>query len=162
MSTSITINGNTYEMNMVEITEEQFNILNEEGCESETWRELEEELMGDSLINGLTFSSDGANFSIYVNGEPLDISRVHVIYPTRVIDSQVDATEKTYQVVTEKYSKNARFHLEIHGEFNPKDLVFTLDRQALPDGSIQSVINPYYADQDFVFDESWSGNEETS
>lgn len=165
MSTSITINGNTYEMNMVEISEEQFNILNEEGCESETWRELEEELMGDSLINGFTYSDNGPHFSVYVKNKRLeDFSKVLVSgyregYENSA-STQIKPTEKTYHLVYEKYCKKARFHLELSGKFNPANLELSFEYQNLPDGGKRSVVWLSHAPLDFEFIESWTDSEE--
>lgn len=163
---TISVDGDIYEMNMIQITTDQFKVLTEgKGRDSDVWYELEEELMSDALINGFTYSEDGPNFSIFVDGnEQPGIKNIPVDANVEGSKSspitQLDTKENIYYLIVEKYSKRARFHLEIEDEFNPANLRLIVDNQELPDGSIQSVVSPYYDDLEFEFDESWPGCEE--
>jgi len=166
MMQTIVVEGDLYEMNMVQITENQFKVLTAGvGRDADFWEELEEELMSDALISGFTYSEEGPNFRVYVNGQEYpdinDISvSTYVEGQENVLGSQAKQMEKTYHLIVEKFSKRAQIHLEIEGEFYSEKLGVAVDTQELPDGSIQSVLSPYYMDLDFEFDESWTGCEE--
>ena len=152
---TISVEGDLYEMNMVQITEDQFKELTEgAGRESNFWNALEEELLGDALINGFTYSEDGPNFRIYVDDQeylgvidiPISDSVQGQDNPSR---SQARPSDKTYHLVVEKFAMKARLEVVV-------------DNQEFPDGSIQSVLSLFYGAQDFdfSFEKSWAGCDE--
>ena len=165
---TISVEGDLYEMNMVQITEDQFKELTEgAGRESNFWNTLEEELLGDSLINGFTYSEDGPNFRVYVDDQeypgvidiPVSDSVQGQDSPPR---SQAKPSDKTYHLVVEKFAMKAQLQLDIKEEFDPARLEVVVDNQEFPDGSIQSVLSLFYGAQDFdfSFEKSWTGCDE--
>ena len=165
---TISVEGDLYEMNMVQITEDQFKELTEgAGRESNFWNALEEELLGDALINGFTYSEDGPNFRIYVDDQeylgvidiPISDSVQGQDNPSR---SQARPSDKTYHLVVEKFAMKAQLQLDTKEEFDPARLEVVVDNQEFPDGSIQSVLSLFYGAQDFdfSFEKSWAGCDE--
>lgn len=74
---TIFIRGTVEDLNLIQITENQFKILNKDEYDDiryELEEKLEEELMSDSLINGFSYSEDGPDFDIYLddNEEPIE------------------------------------------------------------------------------------------
>ena len=146
---------------MLQITENQFKILNKDEDDNDIRYELEEELMGDSLINGFSYSEDGPDFDIYLddNEEPIETGGILIDTSPEGIEYSVGIKtkpkKKTYWMIGDSYSSNAEFYLKINGEFNLEKLTLSFDYCRLPDGSVRSVVTPHYDHQCFDIDGSY-------
>ena len=158
---TIFIRGTVEELNMLQITENQFKILNKDEDDNDIRYELEEELMGDSLINGFSYSEDGPDFDIYLddNEEPIETGGILIDTSPEGIEYSVciktKPKKKTYWMIGDSYSSNAEFYLKINGEFNLEKLTLSFDYCRLPDGSVRSVVTPHYDHQCFDIDGSY-------
>ena len=158
---TIFIRGTVEELNMLQITENQFKILNKDEDDNDIRYELEEELMGDSLINGFSYSEDGPDFDIYLddNEEPIETGGILIDTSPEGIEYSVGIKtkpkKKTYWMIGDSYSSNAEFYLKINGEFNLEKLTLSFDYCRLPDGSVRSVVTPHYDNQHFDIDGSY-------
>ena len=162
---TIFIRGTVEELNMIQITENQFKILNKDEDDDIRY-ELEEELMGDSLINGFSYSEDGPDFDIYLddNEEPIETGGILIDTSPEGIEYSVciktKPKKKTYWMIGDSYSRKAGFYLKINGEFNLEKLTLGFDYCRLPDGSVRSVVTPYYDGQYFDIDGSYMSNKD--
>ena len=128
---TIFIHGSVEELNMIQITENQFKILNKDEDDDiryELKQKLEEELMSESLINGFSYSEDGPGFHIYLddNEEPIETGGILIDASPEGIEYSVGIKtkpkKKTYWMIGDSYSSKAGFYLKINGEFNFKVL----------------------------------------
>ena len=146
---------------MLQITENQFKILNKDEDDNDIRYELEEELMGDSLINGFSYSEDGPDFDIYLddNEEPIETGGILIDTSPEGIEYSVGIKtkpkKKTYWMIGDSYSRKAEFYLKINDEFNLEKLTLSFDYCRLPDGSVRSVVTPHYDHQCFDIDGSY-------
>ena len=151
MSQTITVNGSMYEFNSIELSDEDLQrVLEAKDSDDDMWEELEDihdELMGDSIINGFTFSI----------GDP----KPQVIVGSNEIDVECESTEsekptepvslKTNYLVFEQWSKGGSIELEIEDEFEPEDFYFSIDSAKLPSGEVRKVLDVCYSDDEFEF-----------
>ena len=166
---TIFIHGSVEELNMIQITENQFKILNKDEDDDiryELKQKLEEELMSESLINGFSYSEDGPGFHIYLddNEEPIETGGILIDASPEGIEYSVGIKtkpkKKTYWMIGDSYSRKARFYLKINDEFNLEKLTLSFDYCRLPDGSVRSVVIPYYDDQYFDIDGSYMSDKD--
>lgn len=161
---TIFIRGTVEDLNLIQITENQFKILNKDEYDDiryELEEKLEEELMSDSLINGFSYSEDGPDFDIYLddNEEPIETGGILIDTSPEGIEYSVSIKtkpkKKTYWMIRDSYSRKAGFYLKINGEFNLEKLTLSFDYCRLPDGSVRSVVTPEYDNQYFDIDGSY-------
>jgi hypothetical protein len=129
---------------------------------TEFWGELvEDNLMGSPLISGFTYDESGPNLDIEVDGEDLTATEVlNLPVPnfekaalSRVVTSKLKPEDDTYTLFIESWDRGS-FTLEMEAEYDPSKLSLYIENQILPDGSIESVVNPSYEGGDFEFDGS--------
>ena len=158
---TILINGEMYEMNMIEVSEETIEqLIKARDSDDYLWDDLEEvhdEIMGDSLINGFTFNHDHVNFKIYVDGEShpeLGKTFIKSLKDTDSISSNVTANTAHF-LVYEQWSDDGSISLSLdEDDFDLDNLDLSIERESLPDGIIRRVVDPYYDSEDFEFEGS--------
>lgn len=126
------------------------------------WDELvENNLLVDNRINGFTYDESGPKLDIEVDGEDLTATEVlnlpvhnfELAALSRVVTSKVKPEDDTYNIFIESWDRGS-YTLEMEAEYDPSKLSLYIENQILPDGSIESVVNPSYEGGDFEFDGS--------
>ncbi len=156
---TIQINGEMYEMNMIKVSEETIEqLIKARDSEDDFWESLEEvhdEIMGDSLINGFTFTNDHVNFKIYVDGEShpeLGKTFIKSLKDTDSISVRVGDNTAHY-LVYEQWSSNGSVSLSLdEDDFDWDNLDLSIEAESLPDGVLRRVVDPYYDGEDFEFE----------
>ena len=153
MKTTIKIFGDMYEVNVIEIQEETIERLIEaRDGDNEFWdgiEDIEEEIMGDSLINGFTVVN-GANFNVEVDG----VDQPEII-------QKFDEALKNYApycmdwdpanyLVFEKWSTGS-VDFSVSGDFDETALELDLEDQILPDQAMRTIVTPSYDGEEFTF-----------
>jgi hypothetical protein len=103
----------------------------------------------------------GPNLDIEVDGEDFTATEVlNLPVPnfekaalSRVVTSKLKPEDDTYTLFIESWDRGS-FTLEMEAEYDPSKLSLYIENQILPDGSIESVVNPSYEGGDFEFDGS--------
>ena len=90
--------------------------------------------------------------SIETGGILIDTSPEGIEYSVGI---KTKPKKKTYWMIGDSYSRKAEFYLKINDEFNLEKLTLSFDYCRLPDGSVRSVVIPYYDDQYFDIDGSY-------
>ena len=173
--TDIFISGDMYECMYLTITESQFNELasigkdeNEEGLvldDSEAWCELEDEIMGDSVINGFTFNDSYANFIVTVGSEEQPALIGNFIRSNAPLFSNASVKSpitqpKSFYLILEKWSKRGVKSVTIQSAFDRDSLSLSVDDCVLPTGEQRLVADLCYGYDDFEFSWSQTSNEE--
>ena len=124
------------------------------------WDDLvEDNLMESPLICGFTYDESGPDLEIEVDGEDLtDTEVLNLPVPnfeeaalSRVVTSKVKLEDDTYTLFIESWDRGS-YTLKMEAEYDPSKLSLYIENQILPDGSIESVVNPSYEGGDFEFD----------
>lgn len=173
--TDIFISGDMYECMYLTITESQFNELatigkdeNEEGLvldDSEAWSELEDDIMGDSVINGFTFNNSYANFIVTVGSEEQPALIGNFIRSNAPLFSNAGVKSlttqpKSFYLILEKWSKRGVKSVTIESAFDQDSLSLSVDDCVLPTGEQRLVADLSYGNDDFEFSWSQTSNEE--
>jgi hypothetical protein len=173
--TEISISGDMYECMFLNISKDQFEELASIGGadgdddlildDSEAWMELEDEIMGDSKINGFVFDASSANFSITVGSEQQVKFVEDFIKENSPIFSespQANSKNKTksYYLILEKWSKRGQKSVTINSNFDASQLNLSVDDCVLPTGKTRVVADLSYGVEDLEFDQSFTTNEE--
>ena len=146
----------------IELTQEQFEDLAENGEDADDWGELEEEICDDSLINGYSFELDRVNFSVSVGSTDRTDLAIKFLAETMQSVSESDVSSEgfdSHYLVFEKRSGSGVQTIEIDADFDPVLLDFMIDELEMPDGSFRKVINVTYDGDDFEFQSSWTKSE---
>ena len=126
------------------------------------WDELvENNLMGIYRIKGFTYDESGPDLYIDVDGEDLTATEVlNLPVPnfekatmSRVVTTKVKPEDDTYTIFFESWDKGS-YTIEMEEEYDPTKLSLYIENETLPNGSIQSVVNPAYEGGDFEFNGS--------
>jgi hypothetical protein len=155
----IEVQGRTYEANVIDLSVDELNSLLSAHANGDVWvgnEELEEQLLGDSVINGYLLDQNGPHFELEVDGVVVSLAQ-----PSSNLSSDVPPTMVigASQLVLEKWSSNASSTFEISGEFQSDLLVFMTEALALPTGDKRVVTTPYYAGDLFDFQGSSTDQE---
>jgi hypothetical protein len=173
--TEISISGDMYECMFLNISKDQFKELasigNSDGDDdllledSEAWMELEDEIMGDSKINGFTFDGSGANFNVTVGSEQQikfveDFIKENspILNESPSVNSK--SKTKSYYLIFEKWSKRGQKSVTIKSKFDASQLNLNIDDCVLPTGKNRVVADLSYGVEDLNFDQSFTTNEE--
>jgi hypothetical protein len=173
--TEISISGDMYECMFLSISKDQFKELasigNSDGDDdllledSEAWMELEDEIMGDSKINGFTFDGSGANFNVTVGSEQQikfveDFIKENspILNESPLVNSK--SKTKSYYLILEKWSKRGQKSVTIKSKFDASQLNLNVDDCVLPTGKNRVVADLSYGVEDLNFEQSFTTNEE--
>ena len=173
--TEISISGDMYECMFLNISKDQFEELASIGDadgdddlildDSEAWMELEDEIMGDSKINGFTFDGSGANFNVTVGSEQQikfveDFIKENspILNESPSVNSK--SKTKSYYLIFEKWSKRGQKSVTIKSKFDASQLNLNIDDCVLPTGKNRVVADLSYGVEDLNFDQSFTTNEE--
>lgn len=157
--TVIITEGHMYETMFIELTKEQFDDISKNGKEADSWAEVEEEIYGDSRINGYTFDKERVNFTVDVNGEDhIDLAMAFLEEAKKsmpYIESLPKKKGARY-LVFEKWCRGGFRRLEIDDDFDPAELGFSIDGLEMPDGTYRAVIEVNYRGDYLDFESSWT------
>lgn len=159
-SKTIEISGYTYETNVIDLTDEEFESLVNAIEEGDVWsgnEELEERLRDDSIINGYKIKEGSPHFEINVDGEKVDLNDLGVDFSD--VDEPTPAL-KSHQLVFEKWCKKSTDTFDLSEEFDLSKLELYTDNYTLPTGAKRLVATPYYDGDSFEFQGSWTEAEE--
>ena len=167
----ITISGDMYECNWIEITPDQFRLLrdaNEEGGIEDLFEEdyeLHDNIFGDSVINGFTFEPEYANFQVHVD----DVSQSALVgeflkrnQDAKKSNAPLKSTgkAKSYYLIFEKWCRRGVYSAVINEKFDPVQLELSVEDCVLPNGTVSQVANLSYEGYDFEFGDSWTSSQE--
>ena len=151
MSQTITVSGTMYEFNYIEISDEDLQrLLDAKDSDDDMWEELEDihdEIMGDSIINGFTYSIGDPKPQVIVGSNEIDVD----CESTESEKSTEPASLKANYLVFEQWSKGGSMELELEDKFKPEDFYFSIDSAKLPSGEVRKVLDVCYSDGDFEF-----------
>lgn len=166
LCTTIEMKGDMYECMFLEISCAQYLDLSKRGRDGDAWLEVEDDLMGESKINGFVYTSESASFSLLVNGaEQADLVRRFLSetgtgQPAGRPPKKCTG-KKTYFIIFEKWCSQGQMYMDV-SSYDPRHLVLSKGEVRMPDGTLQSVAECYYAGQDFHFGDSWTKRESLS
>jgi hypothetical protein len=160
MSKTISISGYMYESNIIDLTDKELKslekALKDGGDVWEANEDLQERLLGDSIINGYRVEDGVPQFSVSTDGVKVSFEKLDL----SLTMSAPSASKRTsHQLVVEKWSSNGSSNIEISGRFSPDKLELSSDEITLPDGTQQMVVSASYDDEEFEFQESWTDTE---
>jgi hypothetical protein len=154
MSKTISISGSMYECNYIELTDTDLQRLIEvKKSNRELWDDLEDihdELMGESLINGFSFKSGDPKPQVFVGSDEVKVD----CESTDSEESGITISPNDNYLVFEQWSKNGSMELEIDDEFDPDEFSMSIDSVKLPNGQTRKVLEPFYQEGDFEFQDS--------
>lgn len=154
MSKTILISGSMYECNYIELSDTDLQRLIEvKTSNRELWDDLEDihdELMGESLINGFAFKSGDPKPQVFVGSDEVNVD----CESTDSEESGMSITPNDNYLVFEQWSKNGSMELEIDDEFDPDEFSMSIDSIELPNGQTRKVLEPFYPEGDFEFQDS--------
>jgi hypothetical protein len=155
----IDVHGRTYEANVIDLSVDELNSLLSAHANGHVWvgnEELEEQLLGDSVINGYLLDQNGPQFDVDVDGVVVSLSQLSS-------DLSIDVPPKMIiggsKLVLEKWSSNSSSTFELSGGFQSDLLVFSTETLTLPTGDMRVVATPYYAGDLFDFQGSSTDQE---
>ena len=161
--TKLITEGHMYETMFVELTKEQFDDIAKNGQEADSWSEVEDEIYGDSLINGYTFDKEQVNFTVDVNGEDRkDLAMVFLEEAKKSMPyiDELPADQNSHYLVFEKWCRGGFCRLEINDDFDPAELDFSIEALEMPDGTYRAVIDVTYGGEYLEFESSWTTDED--
>lgn len=155
-SKTIEITGKTYETNVIDLTDEEFESLVSALENGDPWEgneELEERINENSLINGYMVEEGRPQFEINVDGEPIPFDKLDVDF--YCADEPAPAL-KSHQLVLEKWCRNSIDTLELSDGFDLSKLELSTEDYTLPTGAKRLVITTYYDGDELNFQGSWT------
>lgn len=161
--TKIITEGQMYETMFIELTKEQFDDIAKNGQEADSWSEIEDEIYGDSKINGYTFDQEQVNFTVDVNGEDRkDLATAFLEEAKKSMPYIESLPEKkgAHYLVFEKWCRGGFRRLESDDEFDPAELEFSIDGLEMPGETYRAVIDVTYGGEELEFESSWTTDED--
>lgn len=155
-SKTIEITGSTYEINVIDLTDEEFESLVSALENGDPWEgngELEERINEFSLINGYRVEEGRPQFEINVDGEPIPFDKLDVDFDCA--DEPAPAL-KSHQLVLEKWCRNSIDTLELSDVFDLSKLELSTEDYTLPTGAKRLVVTAYYDGDELNFQGSWT------
>lgn len=155
-SKTIEITGNTYELNVIDLTDEEYESLVSALENGDPWEgneELEERINEFSLINGYNVEEGRPLFEINVDGEPIPFEKLDVDFDC---PDEPAPVLKSHQLVLEKWSRNSIETLELSDEFDISNLELSTENYTLPTGTRRLVVTAYYDGDELDFQGSWT------
>lgn len=155
----IEVQGRAYEANVIDLSGDELNSLLSAHANGDVWvgnEELEDQLLGDSVINGYLLDQNGPQFEVDVDGVVVPMAQLSANFSSDVPPTMVIGAS---QLVVEKWSSNSSSTFELLGEFQSDLLVFMTETLTLPTGDKRVVTTPYYAGDLFDFQGSSTDQE---
>lgn len=155
----IEVHGRTYEANVIDLSVDELNSLLNAHANGDAWvgnEELEEQLLGDSVINGYLLDQNGPQFEVNVDGVVVPLAQLSSDFSSDVLPTIVNGAS---QLVLEKWSNNSSSTFELSGEFQSDLLAFSTETLTLSPGDKRVVATPYYAGDLFDFQGSSTDQE---
>lgn len=165
MSQTLYVNGKMYEANTVTLSDEELKGLLsalEKDEDEDFWEDLEdlhERLMDDSEVNGFWVSEGVPLFEASVDEQVIPFSSLDLSYEESKTASGEKPKLKKAVLVFEKWSNRGCLCCELDEEFDKEALDLSATAYTLPTGEIRYVVEPYYEDHDFEFQDSWTDAE---
>jgi len=153
---TIEITGSTYEVNVIDLTDDEFDRLVSALENGDPWEgneDLEERINEFSLINGYNVEDGRPLLEINVDGDEIPLERFDVDFDC--VDEPAPEL-KSHQLVLEKWCRNSSETLEVSDGFDLESLELSTEECLLPTGTKRLVVTAYYEGDELEFQGSWT------
>lgn len=158
MTKTLYVTGKMYEANTVSITDaELVALVSAEQSDDDFWEHLEElndQLMGDSQVNGFLVKDGFPRFRGSVDYEEISLADMNVYYLESKNTMGVAPNLESHVLVYERWSDENCWSCQLKTGLDKEKLDLSATAYTLPTGEIRYLVEPYYEEHDFDYSDS--------